>query len=49
MNIGEESEPEEVAIPAHPDHVPWTSPEPDPGPEPEQVPAEAPERERVPA
>jgi hypothetical protein len=46
VNIGEEEEAIEVAVPVHPDNVPWTAPGPDPGPVPEQVPAEP---EKVPA
>lgn len=41
MEIGEESEPIEVPIPAHPDQLPTPVPatEPEPAPEPEVVPA----------
>jgi hypothetical protein len=39
VNIGEESEPIEVPIPAHPDHLPAVEPLPEPAPEPEVVPA----------
>jgi hypothetical protein len=45
VNIGEEEEAIEVAIPVHPDDVPWADPEPGP----DQVPAEVPEPEKVPA
>jgi hypothetical protein len=40
MNIGEESDPIEVPLPAHPDETPVTEPaEPAAEPEPDEVPA----------